>query len=210
MSTDKKKSGLSREITFGKKKVSKWPTKKGINFISNQQEKTNRKAIIFFLIFLVLLVPFTYYGVYGMIDKVNKAEAQYQQIEEQINTYNEQTADYATVKEKYDAVVGSFLTDDEKACADRMAIYTMVDEDIAPSASIQSVAINGAQITVVTGTTDLLTPSKILAALQSDKRNSYVTVTTTNDSTSASESKVVATFEITYATAVSTTTGGAN
>lgn len=211
MSEDKKKNtGLSKEISF-RKKTSKWPSKKGINFISDQQERANKKALIWFLVFLILLVPFTYFGVYGMIAKVNAAEAQYNQVQQQINTYKETTSDYDEVKKQYDTVVGSFLTDDEKACTDRLKIFQMVEEDIMPSASIQSIAVNGAQVTVVTGTTDLATVSSMIVKLQADTRNSYVTVTTTTDSTSQNTNAVIATFEITYATAVSsTTTGGTN
>ena len=41
MSTEnKKKSGLSKELSFGKK-TAKYPTKKTINFVSDQQDKNN-------------------------------------------------------------------------------------------------------------------------------------------------------------------------
>lgn len=211
MSTEnKKKSGLSKELSFGKK-TAKYPTKKTINFISDQQDKNNRRAIIWFVIFLILLVPFTYFGVYGMIDKVNVAAAQYGQTMDEITELKQQTADYADVQAKYDTIVGSFLTDDEKVCINRMDIFQMAEEDIQPTASIQSIAINGAQVTVVTGTTNLSSVSSMIVKLQSDKRNSYVTVTTTSDSKASSADAVIATFQITYATSVSsTTTGGTN
>lgn len=203
MSEDKKKNGLSREISF-KKNVSKWPTKKDINFIDDRQAKNDKKAIIWFLVFLVLLVPFTYFGVYGMIAKVNAAEAQYNKQQQEISAYTEKTQDYDEVKQKYDSIIGSFLTDDEKVCTNRIQIFTMIEDDILPSASVQSIAINSAQVTVITDTTDLATVSSLLTKLQADTRNTYVNVTTTSDSTSSSTDAVVATFEITYAT----TTGG--
>ena len=208
MSTEnKKKSGLSKEISFGKK-TAKYPTKKTINFISDAQDKTNRRAIVWFVIFMILLVPFSYFGVYGMINKVNAAEAQYNLVQEQIDTLNAQTTDYSDVQAKYDTVVGSFLTDDEKVCINRMDIFKMIEEDIQPSATVQSITITGSQVTVVTGTTNLTTVSSLIVTLQADKRNSYVTVTTTADSTSTSTDAVVATYQITYATSVSSTTGG--
>jgi Tfp pilus assembly protein PilN len=197
MSEEKKKTGLNKEISF--KKTSKWPEKKSINFISDEQSKNNKKAIVLFCIFLLLLVPFTYFGVIKQIAKVNTAQAQYNQVQEQIAALNAQTADYNDVKTKYDAAVGSFLTDDEKVCTDRMKIFKMIEEDIIPSASIQSIAITGSQVTVQTGTTNLAAVSSMIVTLQSDKRNQYVTVTTTSDATSSSTDAVIATFEITYA-----------
>ena len=210
MSTeDKKKNGLSKEISFGKK-TAKYPTKKTINFISDTQDKMNRRAIIWFVIFMILLVPFSYFGVYGMINKVNTAEARYNQIQAQIDTLNLQTADYSSIQTKYDTIVGSFLTDDERVCINRMDIFKMIEEDIQPSATIRSITINGAQVTVVTGTTNLATVSSLIVTLQADKRNSYVTVTTTSDSASTSTDAVVATYQITYATSVSSIPGGAS
>lgn len=197
MSEDKKKSKLSTEISF-QKNVSKWPEKKTINFISNQQEKSNKKAIILFCVFILLLVPFTYFGVIKLIDKVNTAESQYRTVEAQIEELNQQVADYDEVKAEYNETVGSFLTDDEKVCTDRMQVLTMIEEDINPSASVQSIAMNGSQISVQTGTTDLGTVSTIITKLQADSRNQYVTVTTTSDSSSSSEGAVIATFEIVY------------
>jgi len=208
MSTeDKKKNGLSKEISFGKK-TAKYPTKKTINFISDTQDKMNRRAIIWFVTFMILLVPFSYFGVYGMINKVNTAEARYNQMQAQIDTLNLQTADYSSIQTKYDTIVGSFLTDDERVCINRMDIFKMIEEDIQPSATIQSITINGAQVTVVTGTTNLATVSSLIVTLQADKRNSYVTVTTTSDSASTTADAVVATYQITYATSVSSITGG--
>ena len=208
MSTEnKKKSGLSKELSFGKK-TAKYPTKKTINFVSDQQDKNNRRAIIWFVIFLILLVPFTYFGVYGMINKVNAAEAKYNQVQLQIDNLNAQTADYAEVQAKYDTVVGSFLTDDEKICINRMDIFKMIEEDIQPSASVQAITITGSQVTVVTGTTNLSTVSSLIVTLQADKRNTYVTVTTTTDSTASNSDAVIATYQITYATSTTTSTGG--
>lgn len=199
MSEDKKKkTGLNKEISF-KKTTSKWPEKKSINFISDEQSKNNKKAIVLFCVFLLLLVPFTYFGVIKQIAKVNTAQAQYSQVQEQIAALNAQTADYNDVKTKYDTTVGSLLTEDEKVCTDRMKIFKMIEEDIIPSASIQSIAITGSQVTVQTGTTNLAAVSSMIVTLQSDKRNQYVTVTTTSDATSSSTDAVIATFEITYA-----------
>lgn len=202
MKDKNKKSMLSKEISFGK--VSKWPSKTTINFVSDEQAKQDRKALVIFLIFLILLIPFTYFGVYGMIKKVNDAEGTYRTIQSQITDLESQTSDYATVKAEYDSVTGSYMTDDERADRNRMEIFTMIEEDITPSISVQAIAIDGTKVTIQSGSTDLTTVSSVITKLQSDSRNKYVTVTTTSASSSNKDS-VLATFEITFATS---STGG--
>lgn len=190
-----KKSVLNKEISFQHK--TKYPTKKTINFVQDTQKATNKKAIICFIVFLLCLVPFTYYGVIGMIQKVSKAQSEYNQMQQQINTYKEQTADYSEVKAQYDDMLGTYLSEDEVICSDRMAIFNMIEEDIMPSVTVQSIAITQNQVTVQTGETTLSTVSSLLSILQSDDRNTYVTVTTASAS-SSNENSVIALFEITY------------
>lgn len=204
MSKEKKNSSLSKEISFGKK-TAKWPSKTSMNFVSDEQAKTNRKALIGFVIFLVLLVPFTYFGVISMIQKVSDAEAKYNTLQAQVTALNETTADYAEVKEKYDAITGSYMTTEELANMNRLDILTMIEEDIKPSITVTSISISGSKVSIQSGSTNLATVSDVIVKLQADKRNQYVTVTTT--SASSDKNSVIASFEITYAT---TSTGGTN
>jgi Tfp pilus assembly protein PilN len=173
---DSKSSILKKEISFGKK--AKYPTKKSMNFIRNEVAVQNRHAIEAFIVFLVLLAFFVRFAVLLPIQKVNEKQAEYESKEQTLQELKDKTKSYSDVKKACDDKIGSFLTDDERLCLDRPDMLTMMEEDILPSISIQSISITGDQLTVVTGTTTLDVVSSVLNTLQQDSRNSYATVTT--------------------------------
>ncbi len=187
------KSILSKEVKL--KKVT-YPTKKTMNFVEDVEAKNNKKSLILFGIFLVLLVLFTKFGVIDTLSKISKLESTYNASMEQINILNEELEDYDSVEEKYNSLVGSFLSDSEKYCLNRPDILKMIDENILPHVSITNIVISGEKINVYTSLTDLNTVSKVVDILQKDERTTYVTVLSTV-ADSDDSGKVSATIEIT-------------
>ena len=116
----------------------------------------------------------------------------------QLQQYQETLGDYDSVKDAYDDKAGSFLSDDEKQELNRTDILDMIQEDVAPYVGISSIKIAGAQVSVFTDDTTLDTVSGIIARLQADSRNGYVTVTTTSSSDQSNNDLVQADIEITY------------
>lgn len=196
---EKKKSILSMEIGRKKTNEVRIPTKKGINFITNDKHKTNVHAMICFLIFLVCLGLFTYFGVIRLLQKANDAASAYNSIQAQIDQLNNSMSDYDQIQEQYNNEAGSFMSDDELASDDRMEILSMIDEDIRPTIAIQDIHITSSQISITSSETTLSAVSNVIRILQSDARNSYATVTTTSANNSTSSDQVIADFEITYA-----------
>ena len=197
MSEEKKKSALSRDITFGKKKDRK-PTKVSMNFVKYDRSTANKKAVIIFVVFLLALSLFIKFGVVDQISRVSAAENEYNTLQSQLDAYDSAMSDYDDVKKEYDEKVGSFMSDSEIASEDRDGIFTMIDEDIAPSVAVKAVSIKNNQVSVTTDSTSLSTVSSIITILQNDSRNTYVTVTTTAASSDSSGDTVIADFEITY------------
>ena len=187
------KSILSKEVKL--KKVT-YPTKKTMNFVEDVEAKNNKKSLILFGVFLVLLVLFTKFGVIDTLTKINKLESTYNASMEQINILNEELKDYDAVEDKYNSLVGSFLSDSEKYCLNRPDILKMIDEDVLPYVSITNITISGERINVYTSLTDLNTVSKVVAILQNDEKTTYVTVSSTV-ADSDDSGKVSATIEIT-------------
>lgn len=182
-----------------------YPTKKVMNFVYDEQAKTDRHAIVIFVIFLLFLALFTKLFVIDPLNKVNQLEASYRQMADQVKQYQDSLGDYDTVKAAYDDKAGSFLTDEEKQDLNRTQILDMIQEDIAPYVGVTSIKISGAQVSVFTGDTTLDTVSGMIARLQADARNGYVTVTTTSGSDQSDNDLVQADIEITYG---SVTEGG--
>ncbi len=194
--TEKKKSLLSKEV---KLKRETFPTKKTMNFVVDSETKTNRYSLIGFGIFIVVLALFTKYCVIDVIQKTNEVQSQYTTSNEQIDALNQQLQNYNEVEEKYNAMVGTFLTDSEKVCMNRTDLLKMIDEDVLPYASVTNISITNDSISVYTGLTDLNTISKVVDILQKDSRTNYVTVSRTT-ADSEDSSKVSATIEITCQT----------
>lgn len=182
-----------------------YPTKKVMNFVYDEQAKTDRHAIVIFVFFLLFLALFTKLFVIDPLNKVNQLESSYRQMADQVKQYQDSLGDYDTVKAAYDDKAGSFLTDEEKQDLNRTQILDMIQEDIAPYVGVTSIKISGAQVSVFTGDTTLDTVSGMIARLQADARNGYVTVTTTSGSDQSDNDLVQADIEITYG---SVTEGG--
>ncbi len=193
---EKKKSFLSKEV---KLKKETFPKKKTMNFVVDSEAKTNRYSLIGFGIFIVLLILFTKFCVIDVIYKTNEIQSQYNTSNEQMDALNQQLKNYNVVEEKYNAMIGTFLTDSEKLCMNRTDLLKMVDEDILPYVSVTNISITNESISAYTGLTDLNTISKVVDLLQKDARTTYATVSRTT-ADSEDSSKVSATIEITCQT----------
>lgn len=167
------------ELSFKKKenKVN-YPTKTTINFISNQQQKNDRAAIIGFVVFMLFLGIFVKFAVIDPLNKVNQAEAVYRSMESQLNSYKTALADYEDVENRYNELVGSFMSESEASYLDRIDIIKMVEEDVMKYVEVRSIAISGNTVRVSTDTSTMDNISNIVNILLNDSRNSYVTVTT--------------------------------
>ena len=187
---------LNKEISFNKKKNS-LPTKTSINFIVDEQTKTNRISIVLFLIFLVLLGVFTKFAVIDPLAKVTRAEREYREAERQLDVYRNQLTDYAQIEAEYNEKVGTFLTDSERAYLDRTEILAMIKEDIFNYVNVKSISISGNVVRVSTATTTMDNISQIVQVLLNDSKIAYVTPKTTKVG-SESSNNVTADLEIGY------------
>ena len=190
-----KKSVLSKEISLKSKKGS-YPTKTSMNFIKEDVSENKTVLTVCSVLFAVFVLdPLT---------KMSKLESDYNALQSQIQALQADTADFNEVKARYNDLVGSFLTEDEKNSLNRTDVLNMIDQDIRSSVDVSSIRIHGNQISVYTAETDLSTVSHVISVLQSDERNDYVTVTTTS-SNSSNSTAVTADIEITYHTVVEST-----
>lgn len=174
------------------------PKKRTINFISDRTEKNNRTAIILFTIFMLCLAVFVKFAVIDPLNKVAKAERTYNEMERQLDGYRKELANYNEVQAEYNEMVGSFLTETELSYQDRIDMLNMVERDIRDYVEISSITVSNNTIRVQTGKTTMDTVSHIVSVLDSDSRNSYVTVTTTQTEKSDSTDYVYADLIINY------------
>lgn len=188
------KNALSKEIKLTK---DVYPSKRSMNFISDNEAKYNKISLIVFIVFILGLLAFTKFGVLDTLSKTNALESNYSSYQSTIDSLNEQLANYDEINTKYNELVGDFLTESEANSLNRMDIIDMLDEDVMPYVDITNFSVSGNQISVYTGVTDLNTVSKVLGILQNDDRTSYVTISRTLADSDNNE-KVTADIEITY------------
>lgn len=188
------KSLLKKDIQVGN---SSYPTKQTMNFIVDETAKTNKISIGLFIVFLIGLALFTKFGVIDTLNKTSELQSTYNSYTSQIDSLNEQLKNYSEVEEKYNAMIGSYLNEDESSSVYQSDIITLIDEDIIPYVPITNFTINGDDIMIYTGSIDMNTVSNVISRLQNDDRTDYVTLSRTlADSTDSS--KVTADIQITY------------
>ena len=168
-----------------------------INFVSNKKQEGNKKTIAGFLVFVLLMIPFIKFGVLDQLSKLNEAENNYRFYEDEKTALLAKLANYTDVKKEYDSMVGTYLSETEKANEDRLEIIDMVEEDIMEYVDITSLSIVNNSVTVQTGLTSMSTVSNIVKILNDDERNSFVGVTTAKSS-DPNEERVSAQIKITY------------
>ncbi|MBR3265146.1 MAG: hypothetical protein IKI61_04195 [Erysipelotrichaceae bacterium] len=189
---------MALDLNFKKKEKIVLPKKKTINFISDRTEKNNRTAVILFVIFMLCLAVFVKFAVIDPLNKVAQAERLYNEMERQLDGYRKELANYNEVQDQYNEMVGSFLTETELSYQDRIDILNMVERDIRDYVEIQSITMSNNTVRVLTGQTTMDTVSHIVDVLESDSRNSYVTVTTTQTDNSDRTDYVYANLIINY------------
>ena len=180
------------------KKVNAPAIGREINFIKTDRKKTNLATIGFFLIFLVCLGLFVWFGIMKPMREVDAARKNYQETEARLNAVKKSNEIYDEVKFEYDTTFGTYMTDEEISYLQRTGMLDMLEDDILSEVPIRSIAVGNDRIVVQTGNTTLPKISELLQVMQTDSRNSYVTVTTTAADSQADNEFVAAVFQIVY------------
>ena len=191
--SEKKKSVFSKEIKLSK---DSYPTKKTMNFVVDKEAASNRRSLVAFGVFIICLALFTKFGVIDFLNKTSDLQSAYATSNAQLSTLHSELANYSSVEEQYNSMVGSFLSDSEKFCLNRPEVLAMIDEDILPNVAVSNINVQDEKVSVYTGLTDLNTISRVVDILQKDDRTTYVTVSSTV-ADSEDSSQVSATIEIT-------------
>jgi len=196
---EKKKSNLlSRDISFGGKES--LPTKKTINFVVDDSRQRRITFLIVLLVCAAIVMSLLKFGVVDPLLRIQEQERKYNEMAATVARLKSSTSDYDEVLEKYNLLSGNFYTEDELSLADRNDVLAMIDEDISPYISVQNIQMAGNQISVVTGETTMSVVSQVLAKLQEDVRNEFVTVTTTSAGRNENTALVTSDIEITMKT----------
>ena len=164
----------------GNKKI-KYPDKEVINFIKDEKKKSDGKAILVFTLFMAALLVFIYFGVIRQLQKINEAEAIYNQTVSELNDLKEKNEAMADVEEEYNSRIEMYYSEDEAEYSNRKEIIDMISEDVLPYLDDISVNVSDDNtITITANQADFSTVSQVLDILEADDRVYYVNVSTSD------------------------------
>lgn len=169
---------LTREIGGGS---SKYPTKKSINLhIEEDHTSQNLGAVAIFAVFMVALGFFTKFFILDRIDAVNQAEAQYDQLQQEVAAIEQSLSSYDGVQAEYSHYGNDFMTDDEKAEQDRLEVLKVIEEEPLQDGTVTNVSISGNVATLTMKSARLEDVSALVANVESHSNVEYAVVSTAN------------------------------
>jgi len=150
--TDKKDVEKKEKGKKAVTKVSKIPSKKGIN-LARKDEELNRqkKTLLYVIIAGVCLIALSKFGVYDQIDKLSDAKAAYETTHTQYEIINAQLADYDEVLLEYRTYSMDWLENDDTGRyvdVPRRTILDMIQEKIMPKGEVSGISIAGNTVNV--------------------------------------------------------------
>lgn len=181
----------------------KYPDKEVINFIKNEKKQSDGKALAIFALFMAALLVFIYFGVIKQLDRIDEAEAQYRQVQDELYEYKEKNAELSYIEEEYNSRVEMYYTDEESQYSNRKEIIDMLNEDVLPYMDDISVYVSeDNEINITADQADFATVAAVLKTLQNDDRIYYVKLELSNqeENTLYGVTKVDAQYVITWNT----------
>ena len=198
LAKENKKAGAAKAKAKGKSK-NKYPEKTTINLVMNKTNNDNKTIqIALFVIFLVALAAFVKFGVIDVLGEGFAQRDRYEQYQAQLTELQNANANYDAIREEYSHYGNGYLNDEEKALNDRLEIIRLVEADVMSRANVQSLVIQGNNISLTIDNIRLSTVSGIVKTLEDEAMVSFVTVSTagTSSSPESSSSTVTATMQI--------------
>lgn len=158
----------------------KYPSKTSINlYIVEKHTGKNIIALIIFAIFMCGLYFFSKYFVSGAIEEADRLEATYSQRLETLAKMQEQVeSEGGDAQIEYAHYSNDYMTDDEKALQDRMAILDVIERRLLKIGALEEIDLQGNVATLTINSDRLSNVSQITAELEDENIVSYVTVST--------------------------------
>ncbi|MGY3724844.1 hypothetical protein SAMN05421767_11510 [Granulicatella balaenopterae] len=174
---------LSRLKQLGSKDLTsnnQYPSKKTINFVTAEQKKVSIITTVSIILGIILLLGLGKVFVVDLVEEAYLAKENYQAIESNIQTLQEDSKKYAHIRDDYNRYGNGCLTDEEKLQPNRLMMIELIDRKVAVDAVVDSYDINDNHADVVIKETTLEKMAAIVERVQEDPEVTFVTVHTAN------------------------------
>ena len=162
-----------------KKLKGKLPTKQTLNLVYKDKDTGRRVfVIIAILLFILALASFGWFIVRMQLSKVAKARRKFESFQQELRDLQTVESRYEGIDEMYSHYGRSYMSTDEIALQNRMAILSTINNDISISQGLSQIQLSGNTATVKLMSLELKEVSSIVAKLEESPIVSYVGVDT--------------------------------
>ena len=162
-----------------KKLKGKLPTKQTLNLVYKEKDTGRRVfVIIAILLFILALASFGWFIVRMQLSKVAKARRKFESFQQELRDLQTVESRYEGIDEMYSHYGRSYMSTDEIALQNRMAILRTINNDISISQGLSQIQLSGNTATVKLMSLELKEVSSIVAKLEESPIVSYVGVDT--------------------------------
>ena len=140
--------------------------KRTLNLVVDEKVHTSpRRIFIAVFVGAVAVALVGKFGVYDRYQAITDAQNELSDAQEQYLALLTQDADYNDVVAEYNRYSFGGMTDEEKAVADRDQVLTLIEQDLIPSANVESADLTGNQLSVQMSGITLTQASAIVQTL---------------------------------------------
>lgn len=124
------------------KKQAPVASKSTMNLAFHESNFRLSRVLPVILVVVIIAALFAKFGFIDMISKKTAAYAELGQKQEQMQSISAKLAEYDELAAEYGRYSYGWLTEDEAALVDRMAVLTIIEKTIDADATVQDLAIN--------------------------------------------------------------------
>lgn len=176
MGPEKPEGEKKRRFSFGSS--GRYPEKTTINLLYREPDENRKFTLILFGVFLIFLILFTKFLVIDQLQRVNRAEARYNQLKSDISQLKEENQVYEKVQREYSRYGNAALTEKEAEWQDRMDMMDTLYRVVPDTTDIAGISIEGNRAELTLDRVRLKEVSTVVASLENDPIVSYVSVST--------------------------------
>lgn len=176
MGQEKPEGEKKRRFSFGSS--GRYPEKTTINLLYREPDENRKFTLILFGVFLIFLILFTKFLVIDQLQRVNRAEARYNQLKSDISRLKEENQVYEKVQREYSRYGNAALTEKEAEWQDRMDMMDTLYRVVPDTTDIAGISIEGNRAELTLDRVRLKEVSTVVASLENDPIVSYVSVST--------------------------------
>lgn len=190
----------NKEVSFGslkkKSKKAEMPSKTTMNLMVEEAHTFDiRKSWPWIVLLIVIAALFVKFGIVDPYVQVAQKQSELNQQQSLLSDAESKLSGYDALKTEYESY-GAFLNSDSTASVDAVAVLDLVDQQIAPSATVTAISLKSNTLTLALANASLETIGNLTDQLRGQPIVSAVSVSTAATSTTNAQD-VTATMVIT-------------